>query len=78
MWNKEFIINDQKTIYDFQSIKYHSTKSLKITILNEYMQNIHLGFDEVWKYLAKCVMENHYSCNRLKNVMWLLILTNLF
>jgi hypothetical protein len=46
--------------------------------LNEYMKNIHLGFDEVWKYLAKCVMENHFSCNRLQPVMWWLILTNLF
>ncbi len=41
-----------------------------LIILNEYMQNIHLGFDEVWKYLGKCVMENHYSCNILKHVMW--------
>jgi len=55
--------------YDFQSIEYHTTKH-KIIILNEYMQIIHFGFDEVWKYLAKCVKENHYSCNRLKNVMW--------
>jgi hypothetical protein len=31
--------------------------------------NIYLGFNEVWVYLAKGVMENHYSCYRLKNVM---------
>jgi hypothetical protein len=69
MWNKEFVTNDQKSIYDFQSIKYH-TINMKIIILNEYMQNIHLGIDEVWKYLAKCVMEINSSCSRLKNVMW--------
>jgi len=25
--SKEFVINDQKTIYDFQNIKYHNTKT---------------------------------------------------
>jgi hypothetical protein len=34
------------------------------------MQNIYLGFDEVWNYIEKGVMENHYNCNILKNVMW--------
>jgi len=29
-----------------------------------------LGFDEVWNYISKGVMENHYSCNTIKNVMW--------
>jgi hypothetical protein len=43
---------------------------MKVIILIEYMQNIYLSFDEVQNYLAKGVMENHYSCNKLKNVMW--------
>jgi hypothetical protein len=25
--NKKIVTNDQKTIYDFQSIKYHTTKT---------------------------------------------------
>jgi hypothetical protein len=33
-------------------------------------KNIYIGFDEVWNYIAKDVMENHYNCNILKNVMW--------
>jgi hypothetical protein len=63
MWNKEFITNDQKKSMIFKALNIITQKNLKITLLNEYMQNIHLGFDEVWKYLAKCVMKNHYSCN---------------
>jgi hypothetical protein len=43
---------------------------MKVIIFNEYMQNIYLGFDEVWNYIAKGVMEDHYNCNILKNVMW--------
>jgi hypothetical protein len=27
MWSKKIVINDQKTIYDFQNIKYHNTKT---------------------------------------------------
>jgi hypothetical protein len=27
MWSKEFVTNDRKIIYDFQSIKYHRTKT---------------------------------------------------
>ncbi len=27
MSNKKFVTNDQKTIYDFQNIKYHTTKT---------------------------------------------------
>jgi hypothetical protein len=27
MWNKEFVTIDQKTIYDYQNIKYHMTKT---------------------------------------------------
>jgi hypothetical protein len=51
-WNDCFIMgmnfkHFQKTICDFQSIKYHSTKNMKVIILNEYMQNIYLGFDEI-------------------------------
>jgi hypothetical protein len=42
---------------------------MKIIILNEYMQNIFLGFHEVWNHIAKGVKENHYDCNILKNVM---------
>jgi len=38
----------QKIICDFQSIKYYSTKNMKLIILNEYMKNIYLCFDEVW------------------------------
>ncbi len=34
---------------------------MKVIIFNEYMQNIYLGFDEVWNYIAKGVMENHYK-----------------
>jgi hypothetical protein len=63
MWKKEFVTNDQKAIYDYQNIKYHTTKTWKRIILNEYMQNIHLGFNEVWKYLGKCVIGNHCSWN---------------
>jgi len=51
-------------------IPWTLNKYMKMIILNEYMQNIHLGFNEVWKYLGKCVMENHYSCIILKYVMW--------
>jgi hypothetical protein len=29
MWNKEFVTNDQKTIYDYQNIKYYTTKTWK-------------------------------------------------
>jgi hypothetical protein len=43
---------------------------MKVIIFNEYMQNIYLGFDEVWNYITKGVKENHYDCNILKNVMW--------
>ncbi len=50
---------------------------MKVIILNEYMQNLYLSFDELCNYLTKGVMKNHYNCNRLKNVMWQLILTNL-
>jgi hypothetical protein len=42
---------------------------MKAIIFNEYMQNIYLGFDEVRNYMSKGVMENHYNCNILKNVM---------
>jgi hypothetical protein len=51
---------------------------MKVIIFNEYMQNIDLGFDEIWNYITKGVKENHYDCNILKNVMWYLILTNIF
>jgi hypothetical protein len=41
---------------------------------NNYIEWIHAKYTFKlrwsWKYLAKCVMENHYSCNRLKYVMW--------
>ncbi len=70
MWSKKFVTNDQKTIYDFQNIKYHNTINMKVIIFNEYMQNIYLGFDEVLNYITKGVMENHYNYNILKNVMW--------
>ncbi len=46
------------------------TQKMKVIIFNEYMQNIYLGFDEVWNYITKGVKENHYDCNILKNVMW--------
>jgi hypothetical protein len=42
---------------------------MKLIIFNEYMQYIYLGIDEFSNYIAKHVMENHYNCNILKNVM---------
>jgi hypothetical protein len=39
--SKKFVTNDQKIICDFQIIKYHNKKNMKIIILNEYMQNIY-------------------------------------
>ncbi len=39
MWNKKFVTNDQKTIYDFQSIKYHTTKNE-----NNYIEWIHAKY----------------------------------
>jgi hypothetical protein len=71
MWNTKLGTNDWKTIYDYQNTKYHTlNKNMKMIILNEYMQNIHLGFNKVWKYLEKWVMENHYSYTIFKYVMW--------
>jgi len=29
MWNKEFVTIDQKKNYDYQNIKYHTTKTWK-------------------------------------------------
>ncbi len=68
--SKKFVTNDQKIICDFQIIKYHNKKNMKIIILNEYMQNIYWGFNEIWNYITKGVKENHYDYNILKNVMW--------
>jgi hypothetical protein len=41
---------------------------MKVIIFNEYMQNIYLGFHEIWNYITKGINEN--DCNILKNVMW--------
>jgi hypothetical protein len=30
-------------------------------ILNDYMQNIHFGFDEILFFLEKSVMDNNYN-----------------
>jgi hypothetical protein len=46
------------------------TNKMEVIICNEYMQNIYLDFGEVWNYIAKGDMENHYNCNILKNVVW--------
>jgi hypothetical protein len=46
MWSKEFGIDFKIKFYNFQRIVYH-TKKMKGIILNDYMQNIYFGFDEI-------------------------------
>jgi hypothetical protein len=38
-------------------------KEMKGIILNDYMQNIYFGFDEIFLFLEKGVMDNNYNCN---------------
>jgi len=36
---------------------------MKGIILNDYMQNIYFGFDEIIFFVEKGVMDNNYNCN---------------
>jgi hypothetical protein len=65
-----------------QSMNFKALNIIAQKHENNYIEWIHAKYIfRLWwikNYLAKGVMENHYNCNRLKNVMWYLIFIYLF
>jgi hypothetical protein len=47
MWIKNFVIDFNNKFYNFQKLIYHTKNKMKEIILNDYMQNIYFGFDEI-------------------------------
>ncbi len=57
MWNKKIVTIDQFFLMIIKTLNIIQQKD-EIIILNEYMQNIHLSFDEVWKYLENVLWKS--------------------
>jgi len=62
MWSKKLELISEKKITIFKGLYISHQKKMKEIILNNYMQNIYFGFDEIY-FEEKGLMDNNYNCN---------------